>query len=118
MRNLMIAIGFAATSCLLTVATPAASQGFGQIPLTADPPPASAQAAKPPAHDVDSVTVTGKRVPESQRDPSEVLCHDELPIGSRFPKKICGTRRQFTERRMVDHEQLYEWTQGQPLKGN
>jgi hypothetical protein len=116
MRKMLIVMGFVTIQALLAFGAPAAAQGFGQVPLTGDPGPA--QAAKTDSHNVDSVTVTGNRIPESQRDPTQVLCHDELPIGSRFPKKICGTRRQFTERRMVDHEQLYEWTQGQPLKGN
>ena len=124
MRKLLISMGFAVAFGVMA-AGPAAAQGFGQVTFgTTDaagkPTSAAAPSATPPAagHDVDSVTVTGKRIPESQKDPNEVLCHEETPIGSRFPQKICATRRAYAERRQMDQEQLYEWTQGKPLKGN
>jgi hypothetical protein len=120
MGRLLISMGFVATFGLLATAAPAAAQGFGQVTFgsTAPPAPTPAEAAKAPGHELDGVTVTGKRIPESQKDPTEVLCHEEIPIGTRFPKKVCGTRRQFTERRQLDQEQVYEWTQGKPLKVN
>jgi hypothetical protein len=121
LRKQLIAMTSVATCGLLALAAPAAAQGFGQVAVgtTAAPPATPApDAAKPAGHEVEGVTVTGKRIPESQRDPTEVLCHEEVTLGSRFPQKICATRRQFTERRQLDQEQLYEWTQGKPLKGN
>ena len=120
MRKALIAAGFLAACGLLALGRSAAAQGFGQLVFgtTTPPGPPPPGAAKPAGHDLDGVTVTGKRVPESQRDPTEVLCHEEAPIGSRFPVKVCATRRQFAERRQMDQEQLYEWTQGKPLKGN
>jgi hypothetical protein len=97
-----------------------AQAGFGQVKITEDPtPPATTAAAKASAgEDLSGVTVTAKRLPESQRDPTEVLCHEEAPIGSRFAKKVCATRRQYSERRQMDQEQLYEWTLGKPFKSN
>jgi hypothetical protein len=118
MRGL-IAVGFAATLGLL--AGPAAAQGFGQVTFGSTTVPSATpapDASKPAGNNLDGVTVTGKRIPDSQKDPTEVLCHEEVPIGTRFAQKVCATRRQFTERRMMDQEQLYEWTMGKPLKGN
>ena len=115
-----IAVGFSAALGLLAFAAPAGAQGYGQVTFGSTTPPAAtpAEAAKPAGHDVDGLTVTGKRIPDSQKDPNEVLCHEEIPIGTRFPVKLCATRRQFAERRMLDQEQLYEWTTGRPLKVN
>ena len=115
-----IAVGVSAALGLLAFAAPAAAQGFGQVTFgtTGAPSAPAPDAAKPAGHDVDGVTVTGKRIPDSQKDPTEVLCHEEIPIGTRFPKKLCATRRQFAERRQMDQEQLYEWTLGKPLKVN
>ena len=120
MRRLLIITGFVATAGLLACAAPAAAQGFGQVTFgsTGTPATPAPDAAKAAGHSLDGVTVTGKRIPESQKDPTEVLCHQETPIGSRFPKQVCATRRQYTERRQMDQEQLYEWTQGKPLKVN
>jgi hypothetical protein len=120
MRKLLISIGFAAATGLLACAAPAAAQGFGQVTFgtTGAPAAPAPDAAKPAGHDLDGVTVTGKRIPDSQKDPTEVLCHEETPIGTRFPKTVCATRRQYAERRMIDQEQLFEWTQGKPLKSN
>jgi hypothetical protein len=120
MRKLLIFVGFAAASALLASAAPAAAQGFGQVTFGAAPaaPAPPADAAKAAGRDLDGVTVTSKRLPDSQKDPTEVVCHDETPIGTRFPKKVCATRRQSSERKMADQEQLYEWTLGKPLKGN
>jgi len=115
--GLLTAIVFTSLAAM-TPGSAGAQAFFGQVKIADDPGPAAA--AKPAASgaDVSGVTVTGKRIPESQRDPNEVLCHDETPIGSRFPKKVCATRQQYAERRQMDQEQLYEWTLGKPLKGN
>jgi hypothetical protein len=106
-------------SLMATGAVPAVAQDyFGQVKIANEPAPAAASKAAAPSAEVSPLTVTGKRIPESQRDPNEMLCHDEIPIGSRFPKQVCGTRRQFAERRQIDQEQLYEWTQGKPLRAH
>ena len=120
MRKLLISMGFVATCGLLSSAGSAAAQGFGQVTFgsTAAPSAPAPDASKPAGHNLDGVTVTGKRVPDSQKDPTEVLCHEETPIGTRFPKTVCATRRQYSERRQMDQEQLFEWTQGKPLKSN
>jgi|GEM_PF-2440701 len=121
----VIATGIAGLA-LLTAAGPAAAQGFGQVPFGTAPPDAPAPGAatkastKPAGHEVEGVTVTrGRRhIPDSEKDPNEVLCHEELPMGSRFKVKICATRRQYAERRQFDQEQLREWTALRPYKGN
>ena len=114
MRRLISVAAIALSPLGLALAGPAAAQGFGQVQMATAPP-----AASPPAGaDVSGVTVTGKRIPESEKDPHEVLCHEEAPLGSRFPVKVCATREQFTERRREDQEQLREWVAVKPLKGN
>jgi hypothetical protein len=113
------ALAFAFGSLVAAGPPRAVAQGFGQVKIADMPPPAAAQGkTAPTSADVSGVTVTGKRIPESQRDPNEVLCHDEIPIGSRFPVKVCATRRQYAERRQIDQELVYEWTQGKPFKSN
>jgi len=100
----------------LLASAPAAAQGFGQVQMAtapAPPPPAAA-----PGSDVSGVTVTGKRIPESQKDPKEILCHNEAVLGSRFPVKVCAQRQQFAERQREDQEQLREWVAVKPLKSN
>jgi hypothetical protein len=109
-------------ACAFAAGAAHAQGGFGQVKIVEDPAPAAAAtpaAAKPASgEDLSGVTVTGRRIPESQRDPTEVLCHDETPIGTRFPKRVCATRRQYSERRQMDQEQLFEWTLGKPYKSN
>lgn len=123
MRKLLIAMGFVAMTGLMAAAAPAAAQGFGQVTFgttdaagkpTATPPGAPTAAG----HDVDGLTVTGKRIPDSQKDPDEVLCHEEVPMGTRFPKKICATRRAYAERKEEDRWTLEKLTALRPGSGN
>ena len=70
-----------------------------------------ATAAAPASATVSPLTVTGQ-TPISKRrdvDPSAVVCHDEIPIGSRFPKKVCATNAAFAERAREDREMVNEW---------
>jgi hypothetical protein len=121
MRGPQIIAGIA-TLGLLAVSGAAGAQGFGQVTFgtapSAAPATGSTDPAKPAGTNLDGVTVTGKRIPDSQKDPQEVLCHDELPIGSRFPKKVCATRSSFQERRREDQEMLRQWVALRPYKGN
>ncbi|MGZ3402489.1 MAG: hypothetical protein ACXWKN_03940 [Phenylobacterium sp.] len=110
-----IVLGSVVTAGLLALGGPAAAQGFGQVVFgSTTAPSAPAPAAAPADRAVDGVTVTGKRIPESQKDPDEVLCHDELPIGSRFPVKVCAKRREYAERRQIDRLELEKWTALRP----
>ena len=101
----------------LLAGAPAAAQGVGQVQMATDPAPPPPHAA-PPGSDVSGVTVTGKRIPESQKDPKEILCRDETVLGSRFPVKVCAQRQEFAQRQREDQEQLREWVAVKPLKGN
>lgn len=125
MRKALIAAGFFAASSLLATGGSAAAQGFGQVTFgsttaPATPAPDAAKSAGPAVsgHDVDGLTVTAKRIPDSQKDPNEVLCHDELPMGSRFAKKVCATRRDYAERRAEDRWTLDKLTALRPGSGN
>ena len=98
-----IAAGFAAALGLVVAGT-AGAQGFGQVTFGTAPATPAADAAKPPGKNLEGVTVTGKKQAEADKDPNEVLCHSEAVIGSLFPKKVCGTRREIAERRQHDQE--------------
>jgi hypothetical protein len=50
------------------------------------------------------VTVTGKKAAEVDLSQAEVVCHSEAVIGSLFPKKVCASRRELTERRREDQQ--------------
>jgi hypothetical protein len=110
---------------LLAAAGSVRAQGFGQVTFGTAPgaapaatTPISTNPARPTGNNVDGLTVTGKRIPDSQKDPNEVLCHEEIPIGSRFPKTICATRREYAQRREEDRETLEKWLALRPYKAN
>jgi hypothetical protein len=91
---------------------------LGQAGLAAAPdatpaPPASAApAAQASANKtVSPVTVTRQKPISKRRevDPNEVICHDELPPGSRFATRVCATNREFAERTRDQQELVREW---------
>jgi hypothetical protein len=111
MRKVLIAMGFAAICGFSAVAAPAAAQGFGQVVFgSTTAPPTPPAAGKPAGNDVDGLTVTAKRLPDSQKDPGEVLCHDEIPMGTRFPVKVCAKRGDYADRKQIDDMELRKWT--------
>ena len=88
----------------------------GPLPAASAAPPASN--AKPAANGVSGVTVTAKKRERDDVDPTEVVCHNETPIGSRFPQKVCARRQEVTERRNVDQQEVRRWTALRPGSGN
>ena len=103
----------------LAIAGPAAAQGFGQITFgtaPADPaaPPSAAPipSASPVGHSIDSVTVTGKKTPDSQKDLDEVVCKSTTPMNSRFPVKTCASRRDLLARQRGDQAMVRTFEQG------
>jgi hypothetical protein len=110
MRSALISAGFV-SACLLVAGFPAAAQGFGQVTFgtTAAPAATPAPGAAKPG-DVEGLTVTSKRVPDSQKDAQEVLCHDEIPMGARLPVKVCAKRGDYAERKQLDDMELRKWT--------
>jgi len=101
---------------LLTVAVLFAQATPDAAPTASAAPPASM--AKPSANSVSGVTVTGKKKQRDDVDPKEVVCHSEMPIGSRFPQKICARREEIAERRQVDQMEVRRWTALRPGSGN
>jgi len=101
---------------LLTVAVLFAQATPDAAPAASAAPPASV--AKPSANGVSGVTVTGKKKQRDDVDPKEVVCHSEMPIGSRFPQKICARREEIAERRQVDQMEVRRWTALRPGSGN
>lgn len=68
--------------------------------LFAQAEPAAAPAAPPAARAVSPVTVTGKK--PKTLDPNEMVCRKEPVLGSLFPKEICATRQELSDRRNLD----------------
>jgi hypothetical protein len=82
-------------------------------------PDATPAAATPKGgKDLSGVTVTAQKKARDDVDPKEVICHSELPIGSRFPVKICARREDIAERRFVDQMEVRRWTALRPGSGN
>lgn len=60
-----------------------------------------------PANSVSGVTITPKaQETQAQREQQAdtVVCHNEEVLGSKFPKKVCSTRRQEADRKQADKE--------------
>lgn len=92
---------------------------FAVVLAQAAPDAAPAAAAKPAAgKDLSGVTVTGQKKARDDVDPKEVICHSELPIGSRFPVKVCARREAIGERRMIDQMEVRRMTALRPGVGN
>ena len=104
---------------LLTVAVLFAQAAPQSAPASAAPPASIAPAAtRPSANGVSGVTVTGKLRQRDDGDPKEVVCHSELPIGSRFPQKVCARREDIADRRNQDQQEVRRWTALRPGSGN
>jgi len=68
--------------------------------------PASAPSAAPTAsNSVAPLTVTSRKQQSGDLDPNQVTCHSEPVLGSLFPKKVCATRRETSERKQNDQQQ-------------
>jgi hypothetical protein len=92
----MISAVFAA-AVLFMQAAPAA---------TPSAPPAAAPAG---SGSVSPVTVTSKKPAAVDLDPNQEVCHSEPVIGSLFPKKVCATRRELSDRRQHDQDVVQEF---------
>src|SRR3954454_12526443 len=103
----MISVLFAAA--ILMQGAPAAS-----------PAPAASTAPASPDKTVSPLTVspTPSISKRHEVDPTAVVCTSELPIGSRFPVKVCATHRERGERRQVDQMEVRRWTALRPGSGN
>jgi hypothetical protein len=80
-----------------------------QAAATAESAPAAA--APPASATVSLLTVTPEKPISKRRevDPTQMVCHDELPIGSHFPKKVCATNGAFAERARENQELVRDW---------
>ena len=86
---------------------------FMQAQPAADPAAAAPAAASPPSgHPVSPVTVTGRKPQSGDLSQAEVICHSESVIGSRFPKKVCASRRELAERRQEDQATTENFNRG------
>lgn len=83
-------------------------------------PAADPKAASPAP--VAPVTVTGK-TPEQlavEREALEtkIICHNEVVLGTLFPKKVCTTRREMRDRTGIDQASVRQSQALSPMSGN
>src|SRR5690348_15414402 len=71
------------------------------------PPPAPPVKTAPADKTVDTAVVQGK----AKYDPGQMVCHSEIPIGSRLPVKKCMTKGEADMRKFEDRQDL-ERSQG------
>lgn len=57
---------------------------------------------------VSPLVVTPTAPKRKQADPNELLCHDELPPGTRFAIKVCARRSEFAERTRQSQDMVRE----------
>jgi hypothetical protein len=88
----------------------AATVLFAQAAPAATPAPPTA----PAGNTVSPATVTGKKA--STVDPKQVVCRREAVLGTLFPKEVCATRQEMTERTRLDQQQTREATNLRPYK--
>jgi hypothetical protein len=92
----------------------AATVLFFQAAPAADPPSAAAPAA--PGKNVSPVTVTGKGSHATIEAGGTVVCHDEVRLGSLFPKRICARKDELLQRTREDQAELRRNTALRPWK--
>jgi invasion protein IalB len=85
---------------------------FAQAAPTVAPAPPTG--AAPAGSTVSPATVTGKKA--AAVNPNEVVCRREPVLGSLFPKEVCATRQQLTERTRIDQQQTREAGNLRPYK--
>jgi hypothetical protein len=95
MKSHHLIIGLASLICLTGAAsasgTPTDSVAHVQSGITLDPG--------------QSTTNDGK--PSNPRDPNAIICKRTTDLGTRLPrKKVCMTRAQHTERRLLDRDMV------------
>ncbi|HEY3948340.1 hypothetical protein [Phenylobacterium sp.] len=103
---MLFALGVAVA--FLTQAAPDAAQP----PAAALPP---VPAASPAGKTVSPLVVTPQAKPTVKVEQNTYVCHREKVLGSMFPKKVCATKAQISERRAEDQEQVREWVRVRPL---
>jgi hypothetical protein len=97
-------------AALLMQAAPAAAP-------TAAP---AASAPTPGGNTVSPLTVRPEADISKKRevDLEQVVCTSEIPIGSRFPVKVCAKRIERRQRAQDDQMELRRWTALRPGSGN
>lgn len=71
----------------------------------------SASPAAPAGKTVSPLVVTPQAKPNRRQaaNPDEVICQNEVPVGSRFPVKVCAKRSEFAERTRQQQELIRDW---------
>lgn len=99
----MIAVIFTTVAALLAQSAPASA---GTSANSVSLPPAS----------VSPVIVPGRKSPEPVKLQNEMVCQSEPVLGTLFPKRICATRQEATERQRWDQKETREATNLRPWK--
>ncbi|THD61539.1 hypothetical protein [Phenylobacterium sp.] len=89
-------------AAIFTQAAPAAAPSSTSSP---------APAATPGDKTVSPLVITPEAKPPSASDIQKyvLVCHNETVLGSMFPKQVCATQAQFTERRNLDQQEVRRW---------
>jgi hypothetical protein len=92
----------------------AATALFFQAAPVADHAAAAPSAA--PAKSVSPVTVTGQGSHATTEAGGTVVCHDEVRLGSLFPKRICARKDEVLQRTREDQAELRRNTALRPWR--
>ena len=68
-------------------------------------PAADHTAATQPGRNVSPVTVTGQGSHASVEAGGTIICHDEVRLGSLFPKRVCAHKDELLERTRTDQQE-------------
>lgn len=104
MLPLVVLARIVVTTTTVTAPAPAAQPAVAAEPSAA----AASQPAQAPAHAVSPLVVTPSRK-TADLDPDQVVCHEEIPMGSLLPKKVCASRRAFDQRHQTERQVLEDW---------
>jgi hypothetical protein len=81
----------------------AATVLFFQATPAVDHP--AAATATPPGRSVSPVTVNGQGSHASVEAGGTIICHDEVRLGSLFPKRVCAHKDEMLERTRTDQQE-------------
>jgi hypothetical protein len=97
---------------MLSAVVAASALFFQAAPVAEHAPSAPPAASKT----VSPVTVTGQGSHTREEAGGTVVCHDEVRLGSLFPKKICARKDEILERTRLDQQTTRESTNLRPWK--
>ena len=77
---------------------------------------AAPQAVAPPGTTISPAEVTAPKPKAAEVKKNQLICRDEPVLGTLFPKRVCATRSEITERQRWDQKDTRESTNLRPWK--